>query len=208
MYLSRILLDPDKRRTVQALNAPNLFHGAIESSPEDERTRSLWRIDKLNGQDYLLLLTTEKPDLQSIVRQFGRSEACSETREYEPLLNRIVPGSKWFFRLDANPVKSVRANDPTLRGVITPIRCDEEIKAWLKKKGEKNGFALEDSGFAIINKSQVSFLKKGQRPVSLQSVRFEGILEVTDTAAFKNALINGIGRGKAYGLGLMTVCRY
>lgn len=45
------------------------------------------------------------------------------------------------------------------------------------------------------------------RVVTLLSVTFEGLLEVTDEELFKNMLINGIGRGKAYGMGLMTVMR-
>ena len=34
---------------------------------------------------------------------------------------------------------------------------------------------------------------------------YEGVLQVTDAEAFCRLLTNGIGRGKAYGLGLMTV---
>lgn len=208
MYLSRILLDRSKRKTIQALNSPNLFHGAIETAPEGERPRSLWRIDKLNGKDYLLLLTQEKPDLQSLVRQFGRSEEDTETRDYSILLDKISPGSKWFFRLDANPVKSVSTGEVGVRGVVTPIHDDAEIRAWLVRKGESNGFKLNESDFAIVTKSQVSFLKKGIRRVTLQSVRYEGVLEITDVGTFRSALVNGIGRGKAYGLGLMTICRF
>ena len=33
----------------------------------------------------------------------------------------------------------------------------------------------------------------------------EGILEITDLKKFKNAMISGIGREKAYGMGLLTV---
>lgn len=49
--------------------------------------------------------------------------------------------------------------------------------------------------------------QKDNRVVTLLSVTFEGLLEVTDEELFKNMLINGIGRGKAYGMGLMTVMR-
>jgi CRISPR system Cascade subunit CasE len=36
-------------------------------------------------------------------------------------------------------------------------------------------------------------------------VLYEGELEVTDTAAFRQALEKGIGSGKAYGFGLLSV---
>ena len=43
--------------------------------------------------------------------------------------------------------------------------------------------------------------------MTLLTVTYEGVLEVTDAAAFREALTNGIGRGKAYGMGMMTVMR-
>ena len=36
---------------------------------------------------------------------------------------------------------------------------------------------------------------------------FEGRLKVEDADVFKDALVNGIGREKAYGMGLLTIAR-
>ena len=41
--------------------------------------------------------------------------------------------------------------------------------------------------------------------MQMLSVVFEGVLTVTDADAFRNALVNGIGREKAYGMGLLTI---
>ena len=71
MYLSRIKLNTSLRKTMQALAAPNLFHGAIESSETDERTRKLWRIDTLYGDRYLLILSENKTDFSTVAEQFG-----------------------------------------------------------------------------------------------------------------------------------------
>ena len=61
MYLTRMELDTSKRRTVIAFTKPSLFHGAVEAAFA-QRERKLWRIDKLAGRTYLLLLSSEKPD--------------------------------------------------------------------------------------------------------------------------------------------------
>ena len=53
----------------------------------------------------------------------------------------------------------------------------------------------------------VLFDEKDGSMVSLLSVSFEGVLEITDEELFKAALTNGIGRGKAYGMGLLTIIR-
>ena len=38
-------------------------------------------------------------------------------------------------------------------------------------------------------------------------VTFEGILEISDEEVFKQTLVDGIGREKAYGCGLLTLAR-
>ena len=43
--------------------------------------------------------------------------------------------------------------------------------------------------------------------MTLLAVTYEGVLQVTDPEAFRNLLCQGMGRGKAYGLGLLTVMR-
>ena len=43
--------------------------------------------------------------------------------------------------------------------------------------------------------------------MTLLSVTYDGILTVTDPEKFRVSMINGIGRGKAYGNGLLTIVR-
>ena len=50
------------------------------------------------------------------------------------------------------------------------------------------------------------FRKGAQRQnVRMLAVTYEGILAVTDAQAFRMALTKGIGREKAYGMGLLTI---
>ena len=43
--------------------------------------------------------------------------------------------------------------------------------------------------------------------MTLVLATFEGVLEVTEPEALRRVLTHGIGRGKAYGCGLMTLAR-
>ena len=108
MYLSRVELDLARPTTMQALVAPQKLHGAVESAFAGERRRRLWRLDRLGGKLYLLLLSEDRPDLTGISAQFGPVNGAgqAETRDYVPLLQRITPGSVWQFRLTANPTKT------------------------------------------------------------------------------------------------------
>lgn len=107
MYLSRVELDPTRRSTMAALAAPQKLHGAVESAFGGERRRRMWRLDRLGEQLYLLLLSEDAPELSGVVEQFGTG-AAAETRSYDPLLQRVEPGSCWQFRLTANPTKSCK----------------------------------------------------------------------------------------------------
>ena len=119
MYLSRVELDPIRRSTMTALAAPQKFHGAVESAFSGERRRRLWRLDRLGEKLYLLLLSEEMPDLSGVVEQFGTG-AAPESRNYDPLLARITPGSRWQFRLAATPPKAAKTPKNPQRGEPWP----------------------------------------------------------------------------------------
>lgn len=212
MYLSRVKLDLTRRATMQALVEPQKLHGAVESSFAGERQRRLWRLDRLHGVPYLLLLSEEKPDLTALAAQFGpvngEGEVC--TKDYTPLLARIANGSTWQFRLTANPTKSCPQTGQGARGSVKAHCTVAYQKQWLVQRAEKHGFALDPDGFTVTGSRWLHFRKgkEGARPVTLLSVTYEGTLQVTDAEAFTGMLTHGIGRGKAYGLGLMTIaCR-
>ena len=63
MYLSRVGLDVSRRKTQIALVSPNKIHGAVEEAFARKQDRNLWRIDRLGGHTYLLIVSAEKPDL-------------------------------------------------------------------------------------------------------------------------------------------------
>lgn len=206
MYLSRIELDLTNRKTMYALSNPNLLHGAIETAFPGTRERKLWRLDMLGGRQYLLLLSPEKPDFRGISSQFGTGD-CGQTRAYAPLLERIAEGSVWQFRLTANPTKSCKTACSS-RGKVRACAVVAEQEQWLLDRAEKHGFTLENDGFSVTAIKRYSFTKRREgRKVSLLSVTYEGILRVSDAERFRQTLTEGMGRGKAYGMGMLTVVR-
>lgn len=212
MYLSRAVLDANRRETMDALGSPQKLHGAIERS-FDERQRNLWRIDWLNDICYLLLLSEKTPDMKQLLNQFGEinSPKYWETKVYDKLLNKLEIGQSWRFRLCGNPVQSstVEKNPKTGRGkVYAHVTCEQQ-KKWLIGKANSCGFSLSEESFGVIQNKWLKFHKGGEsrRPVSLHTVIFEGLLTITDLELFRQALKTGIGRGKAYGCGLLTITR-
>ncbi len=58
---------------------------------------------------WLYVVSPEKPDFMHIVEQAGwPMHAEWETKNYEPLLERIAKGQRWHFKLRANPVRKAK----------------------------------------------------------------------------------------------------
>lgn len=203
MYLSRIMLDAAKPKTMLALASPNLFHGAVESAFPGERTRKLWRIDMLRGERCLLILSEEAADWSSVCAQFGFPGRPAETKSYDPLLERITGGSKWQFRLRANPTVAVKQNGT--RGKVLAHTTTDYQMQWLAARSEKHGFTLIPEEYLVTENKWYAFRKGGKNQVRMLAVTYEGLLTVTDAELFRQALTQGIGREKAYGMGMLTV---
>src|SRR6185295_9354187 len=78
--------------------------------------------------------------------------------------------------------------------------------AWLARKGEQGGFQL--GGCVAVDEKIVQGIRqKGVPPLSFRSILFEGTLTITDPELFNSILAAGIGSGKAFGFGLLSVAR-
>ncbi|MCK9455862.1 MAG: type I-E CRISPR-associated protein Cas6/Cse3/CasE [Candidatus Riflebacteria bacterium] len=207
MYLSRVELDTTNRNTLKAFSNRNCFHAAIAYCFQGEK--ALWRLDCVNNKYYLLLVSRSKSDLTHIQKQFGNSKTVSESLDYTSLLDRINEGQNWHFRLAANPVKSLKSTEnPKERGKVhghVTVNCQQE---WLKSRAQKHGFSVSDDNFKVIANEWITFNKReSKNKIVLLSVVFEGKLTITDSVLLKKALQEGIGKGKAYGLGMLTIAK-
>lgn len=209
MQLIRIRLDPLNKQTVRGFVNPNIFHAAIEASIRGENSRVLWRIDRIADQSYLLMLTSADIDAQFLIHQFGFKEESAQTVDYEKLLSRITKESKWIFRLTANPTHHAKNDKKEPDGKVLAHVTPQQQMAWLEQKAAKHGFQIELEKTKVIGSTWIQFRKKkSETRVQLKEAVFEGVLSVADPSLFKKALTEGVGRGKAYGMGLLTVIPY
>lgn len=206
LYFSRIELDLRRRSTMLALANPQHIHGAVENAFSGERQRRLWRLDTLDDKLYLLIVSEDAPNLSGISAQFGTDEP-GQTKDYTPFLERLGENSLWRFRLTVNPTKSVKT-EAEARGTVKALVTTAGAEKWLADRAQKHGFQLQPNQFGVTGTRWLHFRKHGGgRTVSLYSVTIEGVLLITDVEAFRKTLTEGIGRGKAYGQGLLTITR-
>jgi len=80
---------------------------------------------------------------------------------------------------------------------------EEDQVAWLRRKGEQGGFQVLNVRVGGLSKDRSR--ARGRAPLTLAGVNFEGHLRITDPERFVQAVSRGIGPGKAYGLGLLSL---
>lgn len=120
----------------------------------------------------------------------------------------IREGRTLRFRLQANPTRKVETKSgpdgERRNGRRVPLGSPEQQMDWLARKAEKSGFVLLEARLAGDGRVPGRGYRSG-REVTLQPVLFEGRLRVTDVGRFVGALRQGIGPGKAWGCGLLSV---
>lgn len=182
------------------------------------------------GQIIAYVQSKVKPDWDSLVKlgyllppheDFTDNPSVKLVSEH---YNAICNGDELRFRLLANPTKKVDTTTKSQRqaGVaknngrrIGIINHNKQIE-WLRRKGEQSGFELlsvqADNCISDVTQTEIRTLYSRRKttqsnPITMHTVMFDGRLRVVNVDIFRLALQNGIGPGKAYGCGLLSITR-
>lgn len=212
MQLSRMYLNDRLRQAMRLLANPQMMHAAVLGCfPPDREHRVLWRIDRDGHRTALIVVSHATPSFQHLQEQAGwANEPSWETRDYGSLLDRIQLGQEYAFRLVANPAGMHTGKDGRKRR--TAHRSLRHQRGWLLERAERIGVEFLPAGpgadpEVLVSERRMLRFPRDGKTVSIGQARFEGALRVTDPALLRTALTQGIGRGKAYGNGLMTLAR-
>lgn len=216
MYLTRFEINTARRGARFLLASPQRLHAAVHAgfptlnATEEEHGRLLWRLDRHEHTTLLYIVSQQRPDLTHLVEQAGwPSLPHWDSRDYEPLLRRLTAGQRWAFRLTANPVSSRPKSEDSTRSQRFGHVTVAQQTAWLLDRTERHGFVVpkgthDEPDVAVCRRETLRFDRQGHT-VTLATAVFEGLLDVTDPNALRHSLIRGIGAGKGYGCGLLTL---
>lgn len=201
--LSKVDIDMDRRHARRSIASPERVYAIIRLAVDDD-TRTLWRIDR-TGNGMRLYIVGPEPN-EGTLRQLG----STLTRDYTPLLNAIAVGTEWRFRLAAAPEKAINSGIPGKRGKRVSLLDDASRMEWLQRKLAANGAHLPINRIGqpeamIRSDGYAAFAHGDGNRVTFATTVYEGILAVDDPERLRAALVKGIGRGKAYGMGLLTL---
>jgi CRISPR system Cascade subunit CasE len=233
MYLSKLILNPRCRAVQSGLRDCQQLHCIILKAfpiieSENQKAREefgvLYRIDIDNRCNKLSLLVQSRiePDWQRLPDNFllqDTDEVNPSCKPVQEVFNKLQAGMHLRFRLRANPTRRLYADraekeiNPKKRGKRVEIRGEQKQTEWLKRKEQDCGFHLQTLHLnADITNVQAGQEQKvngkksdSEMKMTLASVLFDGELVVTDANKFQQAIVNGIGTGKAYGFGLLSV---
>jgi CRISPR system Cascade subunit CasE len=194
MYLSKLILNPRNRMVQRDLSDIHRLHETImRAFTAMEPGRVLYRLESGTDEIRVIVQSRNVPEWSLIEPNYFLEEPS-----YKMVELKLRAGQKLRFRLRANPtVKSGGKREGILR--------EDDQLSWLNRKGMANGFEVIE----VRPHSQRMEYGKGRNgnEVRLFCVTFDGILSVTDPDKVIDAVENGIGSGKGFGNGLLSLAR-
>ncbi|SIS84954.1 type I-E CRISPR-associated protein Cas6/Cse3/CasE [Insolitispirillum peregrinum] len=135
-----------------------------------------------------------------------RSPQPEKLGEWGELDSKPVPAgflnhSRYRFEVVINPTR----RDSASRKLV-PVRQRHDIAEWFCQAAARSwGFAADADGLTVSTADVLQFRGKGQQPVTIARATVQGTLTVTDADLFQQSFQRGIGRGRAFGCGLLQL---
>ncbi len=209
MYISQIILnDRDRKVRHDLSNIHNLHRSIMQAFPDLEpltdeaqkRVRADWQIlFRLEPDSNILLVQSElEPDWGKLPLTYLSQQQC---KPFQPEIQQFPIDRLLRFRLKANPSKRDKETRKTVGLYYQP---DQEV--WFGRQASQHGFSVEC--LDILPAANLWGMKeKGQPQIKIHTALFQGVLKVQDPALFVKAVRQGIGKGKSYGCGLLSLQR-
>lgn len=203
MYLAKLILDPHqpqaRRDLADAYEMHRTLCRAFALTESEVPARFLWRLDAettaTSMSNATVLVQSVLPgNWQAVTDSHGYRLEGSKAVELSALLQS---GRRYRFRLKANPTVTRAGKRYALFG-------EAALQGWLARQGERCGFGVLEAETGGLAHQTMRQGRRGNR-ISIGAARFDGLLEVTDMAALRVALLAGIGHGKAFGLGMLSL---
>lgn len=205
MYLSKLVLNERDRKVRSDLgNAHNLHRSIMQAFPDENRenSRAEWNILFRQEPDSEVILVQSDADAEPDWTQLPQGYLAKHvTKTFDLQASQLKPGQIFQFRLKANPSKRDKESGKLIGMFHRPDQED-----WLTRKGKQSGFAIETVD-AIPTPNLYGTKAKGTSPIKIFTVLYQGTLQVSDPTLFVEAIRQGVGRGRSYGCGLLSIAR-
>ncbi len=179
---------------------PYSIHRVVYSLFDDIRSDEEKRAGKPSGilfadkggdfhQRQILMLSNRQP------QQPERGELLCK-----PIPDDFLQYARYGFEVTVNPT---RRDNATRK--LTALRDREAVAEWFRERAQKSwGFHAIPEHLQIQKLGIQRFEKSGQT-LTHGSATVKGVLDVSDRQRFMHSFEQGIGRGRAFGFGLLQI---
>jgi CRISPR system Cascade subunit CasE len=207
MYLSRLIINLKNRQVQKELANRYELHRTIMRAfpatlPEGERI--LYRVEERPPASgvQILIQSASHPDWHILPTDYLIQDA-----ELKGYALELSPGEQLYFRLLANPTRKIKAivepgKEPEAKRV--GLLRDEDQETWLLRKAAMHGFQVLN--LQISHQPDVKGFTPG-KALTFHAVQFDGMLQVIDSPKVVEAVRKGIGSGKGFGCGLLSLAK-
>jgi CRISPR system Cascade subunit CasE len=199
-YASMLMLSREDVRVLKIRDAYSL-HKVVYGLFEDRRlneeksvvSSGILYADK--GGDFhfrkLLILSDRRPHQTP---QFGKVET-------RPVFSSFLNYEQYLFEVIVNPSKRDNRS-----GKIMPVTGRENVRQWfLERAGGSWGLSVSPDSLEVVNVGVQKFEKQKGQFITHGSATLKGKFHVVDRERFIKSFKNGIGRGRAFGFGLLQI---
>ncbi|MEY9935650.1 CRISPR system Cascade subunit CasE [Catenulispora sp. GP43] len=211
VWLTRITLNPrvpQARRDLQDVaqmhrTIMSLFPDALGDTAR-HAAGALFRTEDTDDGTTVLIQSQIQPDPTALPDGYG----TAVTRSLDPLLDALRPGLPVRYRIIANATRKLGTHTQAGRPhQIVPLG-GPEADQWWQRQAEQAGLQLRTTTATAL--TSATGVRKGNKPAKPQPQRhartqFDGTATITDAEALRQRLQDGIGRGKSYGCGMLTL---
>ncbi|NEY35898.1 type I-E CRISPR-associated protein Cas6/Cse3/CasE [Streptomyces sp. PRKS01-65] len=206
LVLARIRLNPHSRDVQRDLRDATQMHRTVMRMVPDglgdaprHKAGLLYRLDETDTSSTLLVQAASL-DPGRLPTGYGQADVKS----LAAMFTALRKGLGVRYRIVVNPAKRERLplEEKGKRGRIVPLSGTDADQWWLRRATEA-GLDLHD----LTPTSMEPARPRGQHTHGMRHslLRYDGTASVTDPDALRDALIRGIGRGKPYGAGLLSL---
>ncbi|MEV0681700.1 type I-E CRISPR-associated protein Cas6/Cse3/CasE [Actinosynnema sp. NPDC050436] len=159
----------------------------------------LYRVEETAAGVLLLVQSKFPVDSSRLPPGYGHGG----TRDLQAHLARMTPGTGVRYRIVANPTKQVFVRGQ--RGTVRSL-SDEEAHAWWQRKATQYGLELT-TAYMRWSDVRTGLRKCGEKStkITVAVTQFEGTAFIRHPEQVREGILNGIGRAKSYGCGLLSL---
>ncbi|WP_329453210.1 type I-E CRISPR-associated protein Cas6/Cse3/CasE (plasmid) [Streptomyces sp. NBC_01724] len=213
IWLTRLVPDPRSREARRDLSGAVGMHRRLmtlfpSDAGPDPRARFgvLFRVEDTPTGPHVLIQSLHEPDLTQLPDGYGTTLA----RPLDALLDAIRPGLTVRYRCVANAIRKPGATTRALYNLpsVVPLSGTPADEWWFRQADAAGLKSLTLNSHPLdAAQGQRRGSDAAEAPQRIRHARtqFDGTAAIIDPDLLRTKITEGIGRGKAYGCGLLSI---